>query len=156
MVALGVGSSSGYAPGLADVLPTSLAAVAVEWMNRDHADALQLIRTLGEVAEAARLGERTHSDVDRALGELAEHSRRHFHHEEREMRRTGFPPYEIHRQEHERLLSIFAQTVAQWQSDRDAEALARWVRVALAPWLVEHVQTLDAVTAAWIEGQSDA
>jgi hemerythrin len=120
-------------------------------MNRDHADALVRVQRLERAAMSAAHEGASIAEVEQALLELVDHTREHFLREEDEMRRSSFPPYNVHRGEHERLLAILGETVSQWRIDHDAEALARWVRMALAPWLVEHVQTLDAVTAAWID-----
>ena len=127
--------------------PPNYPQVALEFMNRDHAEFAALRQKLLDLLG----GEVSNDAVDHALAELGEHTRQHFADEEQVMRETGFPVYEIHKGEHERVLADIAAQVERWLQGRDAQALREWLDRAVGSWLVEHVSSMDFVTAAFAE-----
>lgn len=129
------------------VNPPNYPQVALDFMNRDHAEFAALRQKLLDLLA----GEVSNPAVDGALAELGEHTRRHFADEEQVMRETGFPVYEIHKGEHDRVLADIAAQVECWLQGRDARALRDWLDRAVGTWLVEHVSSMDFVTAAFAE-----
>jgi hemerythrin len=129
------------------VNPPNYPQVALDFMNRDHAEFAALRQKLLDLLA----GEVSNTAVDDALADLGEHTRRHFAEEEQVMRETGFPVYEIHKGEHERVLADIEAQVERWMLGRDAQALRDWLDRAVGTWLVEHVSSMDFVTAAFAE-----
>jgi hemerythrin len=129
------------------VNPPNYPQVALDFMNRDHAEFAALRQKLLDLLA----GEVSTPTVDGALAELGEHTRRHFSDEEQVMRETGFPVYEIHTGEHDRVLAEITMQVERWMQGRDAPALRDWLDRAVGTWLVEHVSSMDFVTAAFAE-----
>ena len=127
--------------------PPNYPQVALDFMNRDHAEFAALRQKLLDLLA----GEVSNTAVDDALADLGEHTRRHFAEEEQVMRETGFPVYEIHKGEHERVLADIEAQVERWMLGRDAQALRDWLDRAVGTWLVEHVSSMDFVTAAFAE-----
>lgn len=126
--------------------------VALDFMNRDHAEFVALReRLLGLLAQPA-----AEAEVDTALDELLQHTRHHFAEEERQMQETRFPPYPVHKMEHDRVLAELEERIAQWQQQRDAKGLRDFAEVALADWFVNHVGMMDLVTARFIKAQGKA
>jgi hemerythrin len=121
-------------------------------MNRDHAEFATMRARLLELLSA----EISAPTVDAALAELGEHTRRHFADEERLMREIDFPPYEVHKGEHERVLADIAAQVEHWKQVRDAGALRTWLDRTLGTWLFDHVSSMDFVTAAFAAGKQRA
>lgn len=120
--------------------------VALEFMNRDHAEFAALLQKI--LISLPPAG--TDENVDALLQTLLDHTRRHFAEEEQEMQACGFPPYPMHQGEHERVLGAMAAKVAEWQSDRDSEALKAWLSGPVSDWFVNHVSTMDTMTARYI------
>ncbi|WP_165873553.1 bacteriohemerythrin [Parasulfuritortus cantonensis] len=122
--------------------------VAVEFMNSDHdhaaeqlADMLAALPTYG--AAPAALAEACRAFLD--------HNREHFAREEEAMQATGFPPYPVHKQEHERALAWLADfTAGVAAGSPDADAVNRVVGQEIPAWFIQHIQTMDFVTANWI------
>lgn len=127
--------------------PPNYPQVALEFMNRDHAEFATLRQKLLDLLA----GDAPNPAVDDALAELGEHTRRHFADEEQVMRETGFPVYEIHKGEHDRVLADISAQVERWVQGRDAGALRDWLDQGIGTWLVEHVSSMDFVTAAFAE-----
>jgi hemerythrin len=125
---------------------SSLPQVALDFMNRDHAEFLVLRDSLLGRLSAQIPGE----ELSASLDELLEHTRHHFAAEERAMQETGFPPYLIHKSEHDRVLADMSAQIERWNHGRDSEALRQWIDQAVGDWLFNHVSTMDFVTAEFI------
>jgi hemerythrin len=125
--------------------------VALEFMNHDHAEFVaQHDKLLGLLATPAD------TQVDELLKELLQHTRHHFAEEERLMLSTHFPPYRMHQNEHARVLTDMENQAAHWLASRDAPALQQWLTRVVAVWFVNHVSTMDLVTAQFISAQTKA
>jgi hemerythrin len=67
------------------------------------------------------------------------------------MQETGFPPYPMHKGEHDRVLADMDAHAARWKQERNTTALSDWLEVELVDWFVSHVGTMDFVTARYIK-----
>jgi len=123
--------------------------VALEFMNRDHAEFIALRdNLLGQLV--------AHSPaeaVNASLDELLTHTQHHFAEEERLMREVNFPPFPVHKGEYDAVLKDMAARVENWKQDRDADALRAWLDKNVGDWFVNHVSTMDFVTARFIAAQ---
>ena len=120
--------------------------VALPFMNHDHAEFIELRERL--LAALAKQPDTT--EVDALLARLLEHTRTHFGEEERLMQEAQFPPYPMHKGEHDRVLADMETRIAQWQQGHDAEALHSWLDKTVGDWFVNHVSMMDFVTARFI------
>jgi hemerythrin len=123
--------------------------VALDFMNRDHAEFVGLRARLLELLASAPPDAR----VDKLLAELLEHTRHHFAEEERLMQEVRFPPYPMHKGEHDNVLADMAARVERWGQGHDAAALREWLERDVGDWFVNHVSTMDFVTAGFIHAQ---
>ncbi len=120
--------------------------VALDFMNHDHAEFIELREQL----LTALSSEANTTETETLAKQLLEHTRIHFAEEERQMQEAQFPPYPMHKGEHDRVLADMEARVAQWQQDHDAKALHDWLETAVAEWFVSHVNTMDFITARFI------
>lgn len=116
--------------------------VALDFMNRDHQEFAELREKLLE-----RISKGATAEIDAMLDELHAHTRRHFADEEKVMRDTSFPVYEVHKEEHDNVLADMAQRISRWQQDGDSGALHHWLEIGVGEWLVAHIGSMDTVTA---------
>lgn len=123
--------------------------VALDFMNRDHAEFVGLRARLLELLASTPPDAR----VDKLLAELLEHTRHHFAEEERMMQEVRFPPYAMHKGEHDNVLADMAAKVERWRQGHDAAALREWLERDVGDWFVNHVSTMDFVTAGFIKAQ---
>ncbi len=125
--------------------------VALDFMNHDHQefDALrdQLLESLNQSPPDL-------DKLDARLDNLLEHTRHHFAEEESRMQAAQFPPYPMHKGEHDRVLADMTTQVEAWERGRDAEALKNWLKKDVGDWFVNHVNTMDFITAAFIASRS--
>jgi hemerythrin len=126
--------------------------VALDFMNRDHAEFVDLRgKLLGLLTAQA-----PETEVDRLLDELLEYTRRHFAEEERLMLETQFPAYHRHKGEHDNVLTNMSAQIEQWKQGCNTETLRAWLDGVVGDWFVNHVNTMDFVTAGFIEMKQKA
>jgi hemerythrin len=122
-----------------------LPLVAMPSMNDTHLEELILINHLSDALAA-----RDAQQVSELLGALVAHTVEHFGGEEVMMREKAFPPYPMHKGEHDRALAEMRAQLASWQNRKDFDSLAYYVNVTLAQWIMVHIQTMDTVTANFL------
>lgn len=127
--------------------PLPFPQVAVEFMNRDHAEFAGLRERLLD----ALSGDVHNATIDGLLAELVDHTARHFADEERMMVEASFPPYEVHKAEHDHVLAEMQARGSRWSQDTDVDALRRWIEKDVGDWFIGHVGSMDLVTAAFVE-----
>jgi hemerythrin len=67
------------------------------------------------------------------------------------MLETRLPPYRIHQSEHERVLAEMSDRIAHWHQARHPDAARDWMDQGVGDWFVNHIGTMDAVTAEFID-----
>ena len=122
--------------------------VDLDFMNDDHKACLELIEDLLQKCDA-QVDTYAHNfeAIDSALLALDDHLVAHFKREEEAMEATGFPPYYVHKTEHDSVLQQLRSEVKAWHSARDLAVLRRYIANNVVNWLETHALTMDAVTA---------
>ena len=123
----------------------SFPRVALEFMNRDHDEFADLREKLLDLIDAGSLDQ-----FGDRLEELYRHTIRHFAEEERVMQEAGFPAYPVHKGEHDAVLADMAARIELWRREGDLEALRDWIDAAVGEWFVNHVGSMDMVTAGFV------
>lgn len=119
--------------------------VALDFMNHDHAEFASLYDECVHALE----GE-DYVLLDGLLEKMLVHTRDHFASEERAMQDGNFPPYPMHKMEHDRVLAEMVRQVARWHGQRDVATFREFMLVALPEWFTNHVNLMDAVTARYL------
>lgn len=128
--------------------PQTIFQVDLAFMNEDHNEAVKLLNQLNQVLTAG-----DSKLVDQLISQFYQHNREHFAREEQHMQEYGFPPYPMHKAEHDRVLAEMNAAVAQWQQQQDSEALTLYLNETVVPWFENHLQSMDYVTARFIAMQ---
>lgn len=119
--------------------------VAFDEMNRVHAEEVELLNTLEKYLDA-----KDSEGIEKTLDEMLEHTREHFANEERLMREVNFPPYTIHKSEHDRALNEFQFVVMDWRNRKDNVILRNYFLETIPAWLTQHIASMDMMTAQFI------
>lgn len=82
--------------------------------------------------------------------------KQHFDWEEENMKQYHFPAIIKHKMAHMNTLMKLTQVKKQWESENNFEMLQDYFENEFRPWLIKHLQSMDAVTAkflneAWCE-----
>ncbi|MFT7860457.1 MAG: hemerythrin family protein [Sulfurimonas sp.] len=127
--------------------------VAMEFMNNTHTEDVEIINKLYELilAYEASPTEENKKKIDEQYGKWFEHTIEHFRVEEEMMQEKKFPPYPMHKGEHDNALSVMDEVFRHWQAKGDISVLKNYFNEHLVPWLVNHINTMDTVTARFFD-----
>ncbi|MCF6235250.1 MAG: hemerythrin family protein [Gammaproteobacteria bacterium] len=120
--------------------------VAIDFMNKDHAEFVEQLTQLNTA-----LKNDSNKIISELLTKLVEHTCEHFSHEECEMQRISFPPYPMHKGEHDQVIDSLKSAVIDWDNRHDREALEKYISDTVTPWFYLHVDTMDSITAQFIQ-----
>lgn len=127
-----------------------LPRVSLESMNAVHAEEIAQINRLAALFELAAAGEPLIEVIDNHLRALLDHVHSHFCAEEAQMQRSGFPPFRVHKAEHDRVYAELRLAVEHWVDDRELSRIQAYVCETLPTWMVQHIATMDRVTAQFL------
>jgi hemerythrin len=136
-----------------EIDPAHIPHLPVAFMNADHAREVTLVNDLESALAAHGRGERPLGDIVERLSVLAVHTREHFLREEAMMREARFPAYPVHKAEHDRVLAEMDAEARAFRDRGDAARLSRYLFEALPAWFVNHIRTMDVVTAQFAAAQ---
>jgi hemerythrin len=128
--------------------------VDLEFMNVEHRKAFDDANEIKCLLEIAKTDlSSVEKSIDQCLDKLLADTVNHFHLEEKYMEEYQFPAREQHRHEHQQFLRNMNIECRLWQSDHNLAAagrLERYVEEDFPHWLVNHIVTVDTVTASYI------
>ena len=125
--------------------PEELPKVAVEDMNNIHTTELEILNSLYEAILNGNLEE-----VGRLLNEFIKDVEEHFSFEQKLMEKYNFFAYPMHKGEHDRVRMELDSLKKQWDKNRNPELIKAYIENHFVPWLINHVQTMDTVTAMYL------
>ena len=126
--------------------------VSQSFMNETHKEDVDIINALFEEVLAFEKGGSSTDKIDTKYQEWITHTIAHFSTEEEEMLETAFPPYPMHKGEHDRVLAQMKEVFDAWVKQRDIKILKTYFIEVIPEWLVAHISTMDAITANYIGG----
>ena len=131
----------------------SLPQVAMDFMNETHNEDVDIINALFELVLVCEndSSEANVNALSQKYQEWFEHTIEHFSTEEEKMQEMLFPPYPMHKGEHEKALHTMDTVFRNWKKDSDIKALKNYLENELPSWLTHHIQTMDTVTAMFFK-----
>jgi hemerythrin len=126
-------------------LVKSIKLVDYEGMNEVHRNEVEILNRLYGSLDGGK-----EEEIDELLRLFLEDVERHFSYEEELMRKTRFFAYPCHKEEHDKLRQELRQLLKEWEENRDREQVKRYLKNRFVLWLEEHLNTMDEVTARWI------
>lgn len=129
--------------------------VAMEFMNDVHTEDVDIINNLYDliVKYSEDKSEENASSIDAHYENWYEHTLNHFEGEEIKMLELNFPPYSMHKSEHEKALAQMEAIYRAWKEERDITILEQYISKEIPIWLTNHIQTMDTVTAMFFKQQ---
>jgi len=129
--------------------------VAMAFMNDVHAEDVEIINDLYEriLAYKQDAGEANAAAIDAQFERWYEHTLDHFEGEETKMLELNFPPYSMHKSEHDKALAQMENVYRGWKEKRDIRRLHEYITKDIPLWLSNHIQTMDTVTSMFFKQQ---
>jgi hemerythrin len=127
--------------------------VAMDFMNEVHAKDVEIINALHELV---LIYEKTPNEENKKkvlefFREWFEHTIEHFRGEEVLMLEKKFPPYPMHKGEHDKALALMDDVYRNFEATSDIAALKYYLTQAVPQWFVQHIQSMDTVTAMFFK-----
>ena len=126
--------------------------VSQQFMNDTHKEEVDLINTLFEEILAFENTNNNTEKIDILYQEWVTHTIDHFTTEEVEMIEAEFPPFPIHKAEHDKVLQQMDDVFNAWQRTREIKVLKMYFMDVVPQWLISHISSMDAMTANYIGG----
>ena len=123
-----------------------LPMVAMPSMNDTHLEEILIINKLDTAARDSNT-----EAVSEILQELLEHTAMHFFDEEDMMEEALFPAFKMHKSEHDRHLHELRSVIKYFEEHKDTRAISAYIEGNLTPWLIHHIETMDTMTAKFIQ-----
>ncbi len=124
--------------------------VALPEMNEIHDTEIDVLNNLYDTLKKYEKGEASEDDVTKLLDEFIKDVREHFKFEQGLMEEYNFFAYPMHRGEHDRVLMEILELKKEWERKKDAKLLIDYLENHFVPWIINHVQTMDTVTAMYL------
>ena len=124
--------------------------VALERMNKVHEEEIKLLNQLYHTLKEYEEGEGSIEDIDKAFNAFFEDVKYHFSSEQELMEKYNFFAYPMHRGEHDMVLMQLNNLKKGWEKDKNPELIKNYLEKEFLPWLINHIQTMDTVTAHFL------
>ncbi len=130
--------------------------VAMDFMNDVHIEDVDIINDLYDliVQYTKDMSEENAVNIDMKFETWYEHTLDHFEGEEQKMLELNFPPYPMHKAEHEKALEKMESVYRKWKKEREIIPIKEYISQEIPMWLTNHIQTMDTVTAMFFKQQS--
>jgi len=123
--------------------------VAMDFMNEVHEEDVKIINDLFALllAYEKEQSEENFRAVTAQYQNWITHTVAHFEGEEVKMRELNFPPYAMHKGEHDNALQRMRDVLNHWEEHKDIRVLKMYLIEEVPAWFTQHIQTMDTVTA---------
>lgn len=131
----------------------NLPLVAMEFMNDVHTEDIDIINELFDlILKYENDSTKQNEDLLNNKYEIwFEHTVKHFNGEEVMMQEKQFPPYPMHKREHDNALARMKNLFDTWNETKDIMVLKTYFIEELPTWLINHIKTMDTVTAMFLK-----
>lgn len=128
--------------------------VDLDFMNSEHEIAFNDANELERLLVVARKDVTLVCDqINTCLAAMLADTERHFAHENRSMDEHDFPAKVRHQTEHQRVLDWMREEIGIWSEQGDLQRLEKFGCEDFPRWLVNHIVTMDTVTASFINSR---
>lgn len=126
--------------------------VAVDEMQHTHEEEISMLNEIDALATIYENDKTKHAALEAKLEAYIQHVKEHFANEERLMRLYHFPPYQMHKAEHDRVLNELDHFAIRWKQHGELDAIIAYLRQSV-DWIINHISTMDNITAMFISQQ---
>jgi hemerythrin len=124
----------------------NLPRVSLDDMNLIHYEEVEIINRLLQALES----EAEVPTITTIVEELLNHMQIHFDYEESLLKNRGFSMFDIHRNDHNRIMGETRMAYMNWRNFKDRESLKEFIEEDFIGWLNLHIQAMDSVAADFL------
>lgn len=131
----------------------SLPLVDEDFMNNTHFEDVDLINKIYEDIEKYENSNSNENFENLKFSYLAwiNHTINHFKTEEDEMQKRGFFAYPFHKGEHDKNIKEIKEVWEDFYQNKDIKSLKNYIEYDLVNWLINHIKSMDTVTARFFK-----
>lgn len=131
---------------MAQITWTNAFKLGLGFQDADHEESVALMNALQTCSDDA---------LPALFAQHAQHLREHLERENALMERTGFFAIEVHKGEHDRVLAETAAMQAKLDAG-DIATVRAYVTDALPNWFLNHLESMDTMTAMFAQQQGES
>jgi len=120
--------------------------VALNDMNKVHAVEIEIVNKLYDVI----VKNEDIAEILKYFDEFLDDVINHFTFEQGLMEKYNFFAYPVHRAEHDRVLYELKSLEKMLKEKGDIKTVKDYLENVFKPWIINHVQTMDTVTAMYL------
>jgi len=130
-----------------------LPIVDMDFMNEVHYEDIKIINDLFEKLLNYELNknEKNENILNSAYKHWFEHTVEHFKGEETMMLEKQFPPYQMHKNEHDNALKLMQDKFNLWKQTKDINILKIYLIQEVPVWFKNHISSMDKITASFFK-----
>lgn len=132
------------------ISPQEMPKVAVDEMNEVHSTEVEILNKLYEKILEFENDSSKFDEVVKLFDEFLNDVIQHFSFEQNMMEETNFFAYSMHRGEHDRVLFELKSLEKMLKEKNDVKTLKEYLVYNFKPWIINHVKTMDTVTAMYL------
>lgn len=87
------------------------------------------------------------------LNELLLHIREHFANEERLMKESYYPSYNMHKAEHGKIINEVQMKILEFRTRKDYKILREYFEEDIPTWLDQHIKSMDIILADFLKNR---
>ncbi len=123
-----------------------------EQMNLVHYEELHLANSIFIFLSTSNVNRDERNKIlDQMLKNFIVHVRDHFQYEEELMADTNCPILNCHRDEHQKTLKEMIEVFREYHETRNGQLLVAYLEFQFKPWILDHISSMDMVTAMYFE-----
>jgi len=123
----------------------NLPKVSFNDMNIVHFEEVAIINELLTAIETQYV-----KTITEIMEKLLEHMQKHFNYEETMLKNKGFGMFDIHRNDHNRIMGETRMAYMNWRNFKDRDSLKEFIEDDFIEWLKLHIQAMDSVAADFL------
>ena len=127
--------------------------LALDFIDHDHEEAARLASEIKSIIDLIRQSQADNDALSPLLEALLTSKQAHFKREEEAMSEANFPAYQLHRQEHCRVINELTSLIDHWKTYADLNALNSYMTEIFPTWLKSHTVTMDEASVRYIKGR---
>ncbi len=130
-----------------------LAQVGLAFLQLEHDEILRRLKDLETLITRQEAGKSMALKISHDIEGMLDHTRAHFLREEENMQRYQYLPRKAHREEHDKFLTEMNAAHDQWKNTQNISALKLYFLVQVPAWFMQHLNSMDLVTARFLASQ---